>query len=364
MSSEFGTILRVGVFGESHGRAIGVTMQGLPAGEAVDMPALEAFLERRRPGKSALSTARVEPDRPVFLSGIAEGKTTGSPLCAIIENADARSRDYAELADKPRPGHADYAAFVKWGGAADMRGGGHFSGRLTAPLCIAGGIAKQILARRGVAIGAHLAAVAGIADEPFPMSPTDALFDEVAQKDFPVLSDERGTRMQEAILAASREGDSVGGVIECAALGLPAGLGGPMFDGVENRLARALFGIPAVKGVEFGAGFAAAGMRGSEHNDPFRIGTDGTVTTETNHAGGILGGITTGQPLVLRAAMKPTPSIAKAQRTISLSKQENAELVVKGRHDPCVAHRAVPVVEAVTALVLLDLILEEKREWI
>ncbi|NLI52975.1 MAG: chorismate synthase [Clostridiales bacterium] len=364
MSSELGTVLRIGVFGESHGRAIGVTMQGLPAGEAVDMAALEAFLERRRPGRNALSTARVEPDRPVFLSGMLEGKTTGSPLCAIIENADARSRDYTEFADKPRPGHADYTAYLKWGGAADMRGGGHFSGRLTAPLCIAGGIAKQILARRGVAIGAHLAAVAGVADEPFPLLPTGALFDEIAQKDFPVLDEAKGKRMQTAILTASREGDSVGGVIECAAIGLPAGLGGPMFDGVENRLAHALFGIPAVKGVEFGAGFTAAAMRGSEHNDPFRIGADGSVTTETNHAGGILGGITTGQPLVLRIALKPTPSIAKAQRTVSLSKHENAELVVKGRHDPCVAHRAVPVAEAVTALVLLDLILEEKREWI
>ena len=364
MSSEFGNKLRVSVFGESHGRAIGVTIQGLPAGEAVDQAALEAFLERRRPGKNALSTARVEPDRPVFLSGLFEGRTTGSPLTAIIENLDARSRDYAELLDKPRPGHADYTAYVKWNGCADMRGGGHFSGRLTAPMCVAGGIAKQILARRGVYVGAHLSSVAGIKDEPFPMHPTKELFYAFAEKEFPVLNDAQGLSMREAILAASHAGDSVGGVIECAAIGLPAGLGEPMFDGVESRLGMALFGIPAVKGVEFGAGFAAATLRGSENNDPYRIGENGEITTETNNAGGILGGITTGQPLMLRVAVKPTPSIAKPQRTVSLSKKENTELAVVGRHDPCVAHRAVPVVEAVTALVLLDIILEEQREWI
>jgi chorismate synthase len=363
MSSEFGTMLRVGVFGESHGRAVGVTMQGLPAGEAVDQAALEAFLDRRRPGVSALSTARIEPDKPVFLSGLTDGMTNGSPLCAIIENLDARSRDYAELLDKPRPGHADYTAFVKWGGRADMRGGGHFSGRLTAPLCVAGGIVKQILQRRGISVGAHLKSVAGISDDPFPAHPTLELFEQVAAKAFPAINDAQGIRMQDAILAASRDGDSVGGVIECAAIGLPAGLGGPMFDGVENRLGAALFGIPAVKGIEFGDGFAAAQLRGSEHNDPFRIDAEGRVTTETNHAGGILGGITTGQPLVLRLAVKPTPSIAKAQRTVSLSRNKNAELTVRGRHDPCVAYRAVPVAEAVTALVLLDMILEEIREW-
>lgn len=360
MSSEFGKTVRVGVFGESHGRAIGVTMQNLPAGEVVDLLALEAFLDRRKPGKNALSTARNEPDRPVFLSGLLDGKTTGSPLSAIIENRDARSSDYAELRDKPRPGHADYTAFLKWNGEADMRGGGHFSGRLTAPLCIAGGIAKQILAQKNIFVGAHLFSVAGIADEAFPLHPAQTLFDEIAEKDFPVLSDAQGCAMQDAILAASHAGDSVGGVIECAAIGFPAGIGSPMFDGIENRLSAAIFGIPAVKGLEFGAGFSAAAMRGSENNDPFRIDENGGVTTETNHAGGILGGISTGQPIVLRVAIKPTSSIAIAQKTVSLSKMENAELIVHGRHDPCVAHRAVPVVEAVTALVLLDYLLEEK----
>lgn len=361
MSSEFGNTLRVGIFGESHGRAIGVTMQNLPAGEEIDLVALEAFLDRRKPGKSALSTARVEPDRPIFLSGLLDGKTTGSPLTAIIENRDARSGDYAELLDKPRPGHADYTAFLKWGGMADMRGGGHFSGRLTAPLCIAGGIAKQILARKGVFVGAHLIAVAGIRDDAFPQHPDRALFDAIARKDFPVLDDARGCAMQDAILSASRAGDSVGGVIECAAIGFPAGVGSPMFDGIENRLSAAIFGIPAVKGLEFGEGFAAAEMRGSEHNDPYRLADDGSITTLTNHAGGMLGGISTGQPIVLRLAIKPTSSIAIPQQTVSLSKRENAELIVHGRHDPCIAHRAVPVVEAVTALVLLDYLLEEKR---
>ena len=246
MSSEFGRFLRVGVFGQSHGRAIGVTIHGLPAGEEVDLEELQRFLDRRRPGKSPLSTARKEADVPEFLSGLESGKTCGAPLCAVIWNGDQHSKDYAELAHKPRPGHADYTAAVKWKGLADMRGGGHFSGRLTAPVCVAGGIAKQILARRGIFAGAHLASVGGVEDVPFPLRPTEDLFAKVAAKPFPVLDDAAGEEMQAAILAARREKDSVGGVIECAATGLPAGLGEPMFDGVENRLAQALFGIPAV----------------------------------------------------------------------------------------------------------------------
>lgn len=364
MSSEFGKILRVGVFGESHGRAVGVTMSGLPAGEQIDFEELAAFMARRRPGGTDLSTARREADAPVFLSGVTEGKTCGSPLCAIIENEDAHSGDYAELRDKPRPGHADYTAYVKWNGAADMRGGGHFSGRLTAPLCIAGGIAKQILARRGIFVGAHLLEVAGIVDKQFSLFPAKELFDKVAGKPFPTIADERGERMKQAIRAAAADGDSVGGVIECAAIGLPAGLGEPMFEGVENRLAAALFGIPAVKGVEFGAGFGAARLNGSDNNDPFCVSPDGSVTTLGNHAGGILGGITTGMPLILRVAVKPTPSIAKPQRTVSLSRKKNEELMIKGRHDPCIAHRAVPVAEAVSAIVLLDLYMEGKTNGI
>ncbi|WP_304965772.1 chorismate synthase [uncultured Oscillibacter sp.] len=357
MSSEFGNILRVSVFGQSHGKAVGVVVDGLPAGEAIDLEELQRFLDRRRPGTGPLSTARKETDVPEFLSGLEGGKTCGAPLCAVIKNADQHSKDYGELADKPRPGHADFTAWAKWGGRADMRGGGHFSGRLTAPLCVAGGIAKQILARRGIFVGAHLASVAGICDRPFPLHPTAALFEEVAAKPFPVLDEAAGERMRAAILEAKNDLDSVGGVIECAAAGLPAGLGEPMFGGVENRLAAALFGIPAVKGVEFGEGFRAAELRGSENNDPFTV-EDGEIRAETNRAGGILGGITTGMPLVLRAAVKPTPSIGRPQKTVRLSAMEASELTVHGRHDPCVAHRAVPVVEAVTAAVLLDMLLE------
>ena len=357
MSSEFGNILRVSVFGQSHGKAIGVVVDGLPAGEAIDLEELQRFLDRRRPGTGPLSTARKETDVPEFLSGLEGGKTCGAPLCAVIKNADQHSKDYGELADKPRPGHADFTAWAKWGGHADMRGGGHFSGRLTAPLCVAGGIAKQILARRGIFVGAHLASVAGICDRPFPLYPTAALFEEVAAKPFPVLDEAAGERMRAAILEAKNDLDSVGGVIECAATGLPPGLGEPMFGGVENCLAAALFGIPAVKGVEFGEGFRAAELRGSENNDPFTL-EDGKIRAETNRAGGVLGGITTGMPLVLRAAVKPTPSIGRPQKTVRLSAMEAAELTVHGRHDPCVAHRAVPVAEAVTAAVLLDMLLE------
>jgi chorismate synthase len=357
MSSEFGKLLKISVFGQSHGPAIGVVVDGLPAGEPVDLEELYAFLNRRRPGRDGLSTPRKETDIPTFLSGLENGVTCGAPLCAVIQNSDQHSSDYSELRDKPRPGHADFTARVKWGGAADMRGGGHFSGRLTAPLCVAGGIARQILARRGIFVGAHLAAVGAAADVPFPLHPGAALFEAVAAKPFPVIDDEAGAEMQTAIQTAREAGDSLGGIVECAAVGLPAGLGDPMFDGVENRLAAALFGIPAVKGVEFGAGFAAARLQGSENNDPFTV-EDGRIVTLQNNAGGILGGITTGMPLILRTAIKPTPSIARQQQTVSFSGMRETPLEIRGRHDPCIAHRAVPVVEAVTAAVLLDLLLE------
>ena len=357
MSSEFGKLLKISVFGQSHGTAIGVTMDGLPAGEAIDLEELQRFLDRRKPGQNALTTARKEADRPEFLSGLEDGKTCGAPLCAVIRNGDHHSADYRALEHTPRPGHADYTAQVKWAGHADLRGGGHFSGRLTAPLCIAGGIARQILARRGIFVGAHLSSVAEAEDDRFPLYPDAALFDAVATKPLPVLNDEAGERMQQAILAARADGDSVGGVIECAAVGLPAGLGDPMFDGLENRLAAALFGIPAVKGVEFGAGFEAARLRGSENNDPFTV-ENGQIRTVRNRAGGILGGISTGMPLILRVAVKPTPSIAQKQSTVDLASLSPAELEIRGRHDPCIAPRAVPVVEAVTASVLLDYLLE------
>lgn len=359
MSSEIGKALKIQVFGQSHGPAIGVVVDGLPAGFKLDEEALYSFLSRRKPGTSRLSTQRREDDRPRFLSGLVDGVTAGSPLCAVIENGDTRSGDYAELLDLPRPSHADYTARMRYGAAVDMRGSGHFSGRLTAPLCVAGGIAKQILEGKGIYVGAHLLSIEHERDEPFPLHPTRELFDAVAQKSIPVLSDEAGERMAQAVEAARAEADSVGGVIECAAVGLPAGLGSPMFDGVENRLAAALFGVPAVKGVEFGAGFEAAAMRGSQHNDPYIV-ENGRIMTAKNDAGGIIGGITTGMPVVLKCAMKPTPSIGRPQQTVSLSQMAPATLTVKGRHDPCVAIRAVPVIEAVTAFTLLDILLEEK----
>lgn len=358
MSSEFGNQLRISVFGQSHGPAVGAVADGFPAGEAVDLDALGQFLNRRAPGRSSLSTPRKEADIPRFLSGLENGKTCGAPLCVVLENSSARSADYESLRDTPRPGHADFTAWAKWHGAADLRGGGHFSGRLTAPLCAVGGIALQILARRGIFLGAHLAAVGGVRDDPFPLLPPPELFQTLAAKEIPVLNENAGAAMRRCIEDARTDGDSVGGVVECAAVGFPAGLGNPMFDGVENRLAAALFGIPAVKGVEFGSGFAGSALRGSENNDAFRV-ENGKICTQTNHAGGILGGITTGMPVVFRAAFKPTPSIAKPQKTVRLSAMENADLSVQGRHDPCVALRAVPAVEAVAALVLLDLWMEE-----
>ena len=353
MASEFGSKLKISVFGESHGTAVGVYISGLPAGERIDEDELLRFMSRRAPGKNKLSTPRKESDIPHILSGVKDGVIEGTPICAVIQNSDQHSSDYSEIADTPRPGHADLTAFIKWGGTADMRGGGHFSGRLTAPLCIAGGIAKQILARKGIYIGAHLASVGSVCDDSFPLSPTKELFDEIARKDLPVISETAKEKMKEEILSASSDGDSVGGCIECSCIGIPE----PMFDGVENRIARAVFGIPAVKGLEFGAGFSAASLRGSENNDEFTI-ENGNIVSKTNNSGGILGGITNGMPLVFRAAIKPTPSISKPQNTVSLTKHETTVLKIRGRHDPCIAHRAVPVIEAVAALVIFDMILE------
>ena len=356
MASYLGEHIHVSVFGQSHSPAIGVVVDGLPAGERVDMEELGRFLKRRAPGQNATSTPRKEADLPQFLSGLVDGVTCGAPLAALIENTNTRSQDYAQLRDKPRPGHADFTAQVKYGGFQDVAGGGHFSGRLTAPLCIAGGICLQMLKRRGIEVAAHIASVAGEADRPFdPMWESVETMEKLKRAPFPVLDEKAGERMRKVILQAKEEGDSVGGIVECLVTGVPAGLGEPMFGGMENRLAAALFGIPAVKGVEFGAGFGVANMRGSENNDPFTM-KDGKVVTETNHAGGILGGITNGMPLVFRLAFKPTPSIAREQQTVSLSKNQVEELVVTGRHDPCIVPRAVPVVEAVTALVLSDLL--------
>ena len=354
MSSVYDGNLTVSIFGQSHAPAIGVTIDGLPAGLPVDLDALGRFLRRRAPGQNAWSTPRKEADLPEFLCGLKDGRTCGAPLTAIIRNTNTRSQDYANLAVTPRPGHADYTAEVKYGGYQDRAGGGHFSGRLTAPLCIAGGICLQILAREGITLVSRIASIAGISDE-------GELTGSLAGKEFPVVSDARGEEMREAIAAAREAGDSVGGVIECAVFGAPAGLGDPMFDGMENRIASAVFGIPAVKGIEFGVGFGVASLRGSEDNDAFTV-ENGKIITETNHCGGILGGITNGMPIVFRAAFKPTPSIAREQQSVNLQTMVPEKMAVTGRHDPCIVPRAVPCVEAAAAIAVYDAYLSRKKE--
>ena len=349
--STIGQALQLTVFGESHAPVIGMTLTGVPAGEKIDFDALDAFLARRAPGRSAWSTSRHEADKPEFLAGLEGGQSDGTPIRAILRNRDTHGADYAATANVPRPGHADYTAWVKYG--AIPPGGGAFSGRMTAPLCIAGGICLQMLSRRGIIVTARIAEIAGIADEGEQSAHARHGF-------FPTLSQARGEDMKAAIESAKAAGDSVGGVVECAVFGLPAGVGGPLFDGLESRLSAALFAIPAVKGVEFGSGFALARMQGSESNDPFDM-EEGRVVTVTNHCGGLLGGITTGMPLTLRAAFKPTPSIAKAQKSVNLETMQREELSIRGRHDPCVVPRAVPVVEAATAFVLCDALLGEGR---
>ncbi|MCQ2416489.1 MAG: chorismate synthase [Oscillospiraceae bacterium] len=361
MASSFGESLKVSIYGESHGNGIGALIEGLPAGEIIDFEKLMLFMERRQGGRNSLSTSRKEPDIPEFVSGVLDNRITGFPVCIRIANTNTRSGDYSNLLKNPRPSHADYSAFVKWNGYADMRGGGHFSGRLTAPICAAGGIAKQILERHGIFIGAHLATIGSVSDEMFPMQPSPQLFEQIAQKAFPVISDACGEQMQNEILAAREEMDSIGGTIECMITGLPAGLGDPMFDGIENRLARVLFGIPAVKGVEFGDGFGLSAMRGSQANDPFCVDEAGGIRTATNRNGGILGGITTGMPVRFRIAMKPTPSIGITQNTVSLETKQNTTIEIHGRHDPCIAQRAVPVAEAAAALVTLDVLLTDGK---
>lgn len=356
MSSTYGQMIKLSIFGQSHGAAIGMTLDGVPSGLRVDLEELQTFLNRRAPGQNDFSTPRKEADAPEFLAGLLDGYTCGAPIAAIIKNTNTRSGDYKNLMDCPRPGHADYTAQIKYGGYQDVSGGGHFSGRLTAPLCIAGGLCKQWLAAEGIQIGAHIASIAGISDTPF--SPVHPQLEQV-QPDFPVLSKEAGSQMRSAIQDAKSSCDSVGGIVECAVTGLPVGLGEPMFGGMEGRIAQIVYGIPAVKGVEFGAGFDVAKLHGSENNDPYIV-EDGTFHTETNHAGGILGGITNGMPLILRAALKPTPSISRPQKSVSLEHMEQEKLIIKGRHDPCIVPRAVPVVEAAVAIAIYDAFLEWK----
>ena len=354
MSSTYGENLHLTIFGQSHSPAIGMTLEGIPAGEQIDFDALQRFMERRAPGRNAYSTARREADAPEFLSGLRGDTTCGVPLTAIIRNGDTRSKDYAPFSAVPRPGHADYTANVKYFGYQDYAGGGHFSGRLTAPLCIAGGICLQILRRHGIEVISRIRAIGDVEDA----SPLTA---STAEKPFPTVDEAAGEAMQAVIAQAKIQGDSLGGVIECAVLGLPAGLGDPMFGGMENRIASIVFGVPAVKGIEFGAGFAAAKLRGSQNNDSYTV-KDDHIETRSNHCGGILGGITNGMPLVFRTAIKPTPSISMEQDSVNLETRKEEKLRVGGRHDPCIVPRAVPVIEAAAAIAVYDALLGRKKE--
>ncbi len=350
MSSNYGENLKVSIFGQSHAAAIGMTLDGIPAGLPVDMDALQAFLRRRAPGQNSWSTPRKEADVPEFLSGILDGFTCGAPIAAVICNHNTRSGDYDDLRNCPRPGHADYTAHIKYSGYQDAAGGGHFSGRLTAPLCIAGGLCKQWLERRGICVGAHILSIGkSLYDDRFdPLAPQLCAVDP----EFPVLNPAIAPKMQERIAEIQKRGDSVCGEIECAVTGLPAGIGEPMFGGVESRIAQILFGIPAVKCVEFGETRPC----GSENNDAFIL-DHGCVRTATNHCGGILGGITNGMPVVFTVSVKPTPSIAQSQQTVDLSTGTQTTVQVHGRHDPCIAARAVPVVEAAAAIAIYDMLL-------
>ncbi len=328
MSFDFGKNIHLTIFGQSHSKAIGAVIEGLPAGLRLDMKALKAFMSRRQPGQKG-TTARREADKPIILSGLVDGRTCGSPLAMMIENKDAKSADYKAFSAVPRPMHADYPAFIKYEGFNDIAGGGHFSGRLTAPLCFAGGVCLQLLGQQGVAIKAKLVSAGGAS----------------------------GSKMKAAIEAAQKAGDSVGGIVECTVTGVPAGVGDSGFDSLESNLSKVLFSIPGVKGVDFGAGFAAAAMKGSQHNDAWCFDKNGTIITKTNNHGGILGGLSTGMPITFRVAFKPTPSIALPQESVDLETGESTVLKIKGRHDPCIAVRAVPVVEAAAALVLCDYML-------
>ena len=349
--------MRYSIFGESHGSAIGVVLEQVPPGLVLDREAISKEMARRAPGESPLSTARKEADIPEILSGVFEGKTTGPPLCAIIHNSDHHSKDYAKTRFLARPSHGDYTGFVRYQGCNDYRGGGHFSGRLTAPLVFAGAVAKQLLAQRGITVGAHISQVGTVKDTSFAATElTPTLFQTLSEKAFPTVDDQAGAAMQAEILQAREELDSIGGAIQCAVLGLPVGVGSPDLGcNVEGVLAQHLFAVPAVKGLSFGAGFDFAAMRGSQANDPFYM-ENGQVKTRTNHSGGVNGGISNGMPILFQVAIRPTPSIGREQDTINFSTMEDAKLTIQGRHDPCIVHRAVPVIEAAAALAICELL--------
>ena len=356
MGSFFGNKVRISIFGESHGEGIGVVIDGLPAGEKIDFDELYAQMQRRSPGRDKTATPRKEADMPEILSGMVGDTLTGSPLCAVIRNTNTRSGDYGNILNSPRPAHSDYAAFVKYGGHNDIRGGGHFSGRLTANIVFAGAVARQILKRKGIDIAAHIYSIGNVSDTPFdPVGvPTD-LVEKLNKSSFALVDESVESKMREAVETVRKNGDSIGGVVECIVQGVPAGFGDPMFGGVENIISSAVFGVPAVKGIEFGSGFSGSAMTGSQNNDEFYYDENGIVRTRTNNHGGALGGITSGMPIIFRAAMKPTPSISMEQKTVDLQTKENTVLSIKGRHDPCIVPRAVPVIESAAAIAVINL---------
>lgn len=356
----WGENIKLSIFGESHGAGIGIVIDGIPSGTIIDMAFIQKEMQRRAPGQSLLSTSRKEGDQVEILSGVLDGKTSGTPICGIIRNTNTISRDYQP--EMIRPGHADFTGFCRYGKTHDYRGGGHFSGRLTAPLVFAGALAKTALHTHGITVGAHIHQIGPICDDRFDMVQlTKSELLAPGEKAFPVLNDAQGEKMQEIILQARKELNSVGGIIECGILGLPAGIGSPFFGSVESRISSMMFSIPAVKGIEFGSGFAFAQMSGKDANDEFY--TDGkSIKTYTNHNAGINGGISNGMPIVFRCAVKPTPSVAQPQQTVDISKMENVTHIVKGRHDPCVVHRANVVIESAAALTILDLITDGRRK--
>lgn len=356
MSGIWGKSIQYSIFGESHGKAVGITINGLPPGIDLDLESIQLEMARRAPGNDDISTPRKEKDEFEIISGYFNGRTTGAPLCAMIWNSSQHSRDYDKLKTVLRPGHADYTGYMKYSGFNDFRGGGHFSGRLTAPLVFAGAVAKQLLNERNILIGSHIYQIGALRDTPFDaVNPHQELLYKLKESRFPVIDSEKAVAMKNLILAAKKDKDSIGGVVEAAILNLPSKLGSPFFDSMESQLAHLLFSIPGVKGVEFGAGFEISKMRGSEANDQLYIEND-VIKTYTNNNGGILGGITNGMPVIFRAAFKPTPSIGKSQRTVDLSRRENLEIEIHGRHDPCIVQRALPVVEAAAAMVILDVL--------
>lgn len=357
--------LHISIFGESHGSGIGVVIDGIPGGTVINLDELQQFMQRRAPGRTSTSTKRKEADLPDILSGVLPQEGTpyaiacGTPIAAVIRNTDTRSADYSQMSTLARPGHGDYTGYLRYHGYNDPRGGGHFSARLTAPLVFAGGVCKQLLARKGIQVGAHVMQIGSVTDVPFdPVNVDPTIFEQIASRTMSVIDDNAGKRMVEAVEAARMEQNSIGGIVECAVTGMPAGLGDPIFGSIESVVSSIVYGIPAVKGVSFGSGFDYASMTGAEANDPFRMVND-EVRTVTNHAGGILGGITTGMPILLKAAFKPTPSISRPQQTVDYRNRADATLEIKGRHDPCVVPRAVPCVEAAVSIALASFVLDD-----